>query len=131
MEEHTYLTTLDNAAAPDSLDLGGNPRSVKEAMAHPDWPCWKEAMDCEYKSLKLSRTWRTIDCPPSHNVVSYWWVFRLKRKSDGSVDKYKARLVAHGFTQVLGLTIQTHMPRLPALQAFRPSSCLLHTRIGT
>ena len=95
-----YLATFANAAAPDSLDLGGDPRSVKEAMAHPDWPRWKEAMDHEYKSLKLARTWRTVDHPPSRNVVSCWWVFRLKRKADGSVDKYKARLVACGFMQV-------------------------------
>ena len=103
MEEHAYLATLDNTAAPDLLDPGGNPRSVKEAMAHPDWPRWKEAMDCKYKSLKLARTWRTVDHPPSHNVISCWWVFRLKRKANGSMNKYKVRLVARGFTQVPGL----------------------------
>ena len=103
VEEHTYLATLTNAAAPDLPDPGGDPRSVKEAMARPDWPHWKEVMDRKYKSLKLTRTWRTIDCPPSCNVISCRWVFILKRKANGSVDKYKARLVAHGFTQVLGL----------------------------
>ena len=119
VEEHAYLVTLANAAAPDSPDLGGNPRSVKETMAHPDWPRWKEVMDCEYKSLKLARTWKTVDCPPSHNVVSCQWVFRLKRKADGSMDKYKARLVARSFTQVPGLDyMDTYAPvaRLASFQ---------------
>ena len=72
-------------------------------MACPDWPHWKEAMDHKYKSLKYTRTWRTVDCPPSRNVISCQWVFRLKRKANGSIDKYKARLVARSFLQVLGL----------------------------
>ena len=119
VEEHTYLTTLDNAAAPDLLDLGGNPRSVKEAMACSDWPRWKEAIDHEYKSLKLTRTWRTVDCPPSRNVISCWWVFRLKRKANGSVDKYKVRLVTCGFTQVPGLDYTDTYAPVARLASFR------------
>ena len=119
VEEHAYLATLANATAPDSPDPGGDPRSVKEAMARPDWPRWKEAMDREYKSLKLARTWRTIDRPPSRNVVSCRWVFRLKRKADGSVDKYKARLVARGFTQVPGLDYTDTYAPVARLASFR------------
>ena len=47
-----YLTSLDNSAASDTLDLQGNPKNVKEAKAFSYWLRWKEVMDCEYKSLK-------------------------------------------------------------------------------
>jgi len=42
-------------------------------------------------------------CPPGKNIIGCKWVFRLKRKADGSIDKYKARLVAQGFTQIYGV----------------------------
>ena len=102
-EEHAYLASLNNVEALDPAVPQGDPRNVKEAMACPDWPHRKEAMDHEYKSLKYTWTWRTVDCPPSCNIVSCQWVFRLKSKANGSIDKYKARLVACGFLQVPGL----------------------------
>jgi hypothetical protein len=68
-----------------------------------DWPSWKEAMDHEISSLEQARTW-TMDLHPTRkNVVGCKWVFRLKRKVDGSIDKYKAHLVARGFTQIYGI----------------------------
>src|SRR6266850_4173263 len=60
-------------------------------------------MDCKIGLLKHTGTWTTILRPHRKNVVRCKWVFRLKRKADDSIDKYKARLVARGFTQIYGV----------------------------
>ncbi len=60
-------------------------------------------MDRKLATLKKAGTWSTVPRPPNKNVVGSKWVFRIKRKADGSVKKYKAQLVACGFTQVYGI----------------------------
>jgi hypothetical protein len=97
----------------------GDPKTVQEAKARPDWPRWKEAMDKEIGSLEQAKTWATVRRPPGKNIVGCKWVFRLKRKADGSVDKYKARLVARGFTQIHGVDyFDTYSP-VARLASFR------------
>jgi hypothetical protein len=41
--------------------------------------------------------------PLSQSIIGYKWVFKVKQKPDASVDKYKAWLVAKGFTQQYGI----------------------------
>ena len=66
-------------------------------------PQWKTAMDEEMQALVSHGTWELVNRPPGASVVSCKWVFIVKYKPDGSVDRYKARLVARGFTQVYGV----------------------------
>lgn len=56
-------------------------------------------MDAEFTALLENKTWHLV--PPSHgkNVIDCKWVYKIKRKSNGSLDRYKARLVAKGFKQ--------------------------------
>ena len=54
-------------------------------------------------SLKKLNTWTLVDRPPNTNIVGNKFVFKIKRNSDGTVDKYKARLVAKGYTQQEGV----------------------------
>ena len=60
-------------------------------------------MDEEMQALVSRGKWELVNHPPGASVVSCKWVFTVKYKSDGSVDRYKARLVARGFTQVYGV----------------------------
>src|SRR6202008_2088386 len=73
-----------------------------EAQSREDWSQWQAAMKREIATLERADTWTTVPRPPDKNIVSSRWVFRIKRKGDGSIEKYKARLVAPGFTQVFG-----------------------------
>jgi hypothetical protein len=56
-------------------------------------------MDLEYSTLINNKTWQLVPYPRSKNIIDYKWVYKIKRKTDGSIDRYKARLVAKGFKQ--------------------------------
>ncbi|KAM1791280.1 hypothetical protein ACFX12_035263 [Malus domestica] len=64
---------------------------------------WRTAMADEFNALQRAGTWSLVPYTPTMNVLPNKWVFRLKRKSDGSIDRFKARLVANGFHQQPGL----------------------------
>ncbi|XP_073138757.1 uncharacterized mitochondrial protein AtMg00820-like [Henckelia pumila] len=66
-------------------------------------PRWRADMSDEFDVLIRNGTWDLVPSTMSQNVVGCKWVFWIKRKPDGSVDRYKARLVTKGFHQRLGL----------------------------
>ena len=87
------------------------PSSFADAMSCPEANHWVRAANEEYKSLIDMNTWDLVPLPPGRQSVSCKWVFKLKSNSDGSVDRYKARLVARGFTQQQGVDFdETYAP---------------------
>ena len=60
-------------------------------------------MEEEYNSLIKNNTWDLVSLPRGRKVVWCKWIYRTKFVVDGSVDKYKAQLVAKGFSQVPGI----------------------------
>lgn len=60
-------------------------------------------MEAEFSALQHNDTWSLVPKPPGQNIISCKWVFKVKENPDGTVDKYKARLVARGFTQQYGI----------------------------
>ena len=78
------------------------PIGLQDAMRRPEWDKWKVAVDDEYNSLLENGTWSLVECPAGRKLITNKWVFKLKSMPDGST-KYKARLVARGFTQVEGV----------------------------
>jgi hypothetical protein len=79
--------------------MSEDPRSYSEAMHCPDAPKWKGACNEEYQSLMDNHTWDVVDLPPGRKAVKSKWVFKIKENPDGTVDRYKAHLVAKGFAQ--------------------------------
>ncbi|RVW45782.1 putative mitochondrial protein [Vitis vinifera] len=57
-------------------------------------PHWLKAMQKEIKALIQNRTWDLVPRPPTANIVGSKWVFKTKLQEDGTIDRYKARLVA-------------------------------------
>ena len=92
-EHDPLITATAQNASNDSKTVG-------EAHSCPDWTSWKAAMDKEINTLKKAGTWSTVSCPTSKNIIGLKWVFRTKHKDDSTIDKLKARLVAHSFTQI-------------------------------
>ena len=91
--------------------LEDEPQSFKEAMSSPEAPYWKEAINDEVESILQNYTWELVDLPPGSKPLGYKWIFKKKMKADGSIDKYKARLVIKGYKKKEGLDyFDTYLP---------------------
>ncbi|KAI0518782.1 hypothetical protein KFK09_006218 [Dendrobium nobile] len=64
---------------------------------------WRSAMSQEFQALQTQGTWDLVPPNPTQNVLGCKWTYRTKLKSDGTVARYKACLVAKGFNQEHGL----------------------------
>ena len=60
-------------------------------------------MSDEFDALLRNGTWTLVPPSSSTNLVGYKWVFRIKHNSDGTINRYKACLVAKGFHQRPGI----------------------------
>jgi histone deacetylase 1/2 len=60
---------------------------------------WKNAMDAEYMALIKNKTWHLVPPHKGQNLINCKWVWKIKRKADGAIDRYKGRLVAKGYKQ--------------------------------
>ena len=60
-------------------------------------------MQEEFDALQQNHTWDLVKAPHDHPIVGSKWVYSIKLKADGSLDWYKARLVAQGFNQEHGI----------------------------
>ena len=78
------------------------PSSYKEATSCPEKAKWKEAMKTEMTSLKENDIWELVELPAGRKSVESKWVYKAKIGEDGTVERYKARLVAQGYTQKYG-----------------------------
>ena len=70
------------------------PKTYNQAVKSVETQRWREAMEKEYKSLMETKTWELVEFPAGVNVVGTKWVYAIKAHSDGTVAKFKARLVA-------------------------------------
>lgn len=61
---------------------------------------WLKAMQEELDDLENNHTWFLIDLPKGKKPITSKWVYKLKYKSDCTIDRYKARLVAKRFSQI-------------------------------
>jgi len=68
-------------------------------------------MQVEFNTLLQNQIWSLVPPMATENVVGCKWVFKLKRKADGSIERHKVRLVAKGFHQQAGLDYgETYSP---------------------
>ena len=56
-------------------------------------------MDKEIVTLELNNSWTLTSLPPNKFLIGCKWVYRIKYNSDGTIERYKARLIAKGYTQ--------------------------------
>ncbi|MCO5590431.1 hypothetical protein L7F22_044401 [Adiantum nelumboides] len=92
---------------------------VHEALASNEAPLWRAAMESEMQSLKANHTWILVPRPPTRCVVSCKWILRRKYTVEGKINRYKARLVARGFTQEHGVDYQETFSPTLGLSTFR------------
>jgi hypothetical protein len=61
------------------------PASLEIALANKKW---KESMNDEYKALIDNKTWHLVSYKRGGNLIDCKWVYRIKRKADGTIDRY-------------------------------------------
>lgn len=88
---------LNNCYISAQSVIGDVPQSYAEVKNRDDRDQWEKAINDEYKSLIENNTWTIIPRPNDKNIVSCKWVFAIKRNANSV--RYKARLVARGFSQ--------------------------------
>lgn len=76
------------------------PTCFSEAVKHKRW---RKAMDEELRALEENHTWDVVPCPSNVKAIGCKWVYSIKLCSDGTLDRYKAWLVALGNQQEYGV----------------------------
>ncbi|KAJ9678334.1 hypothetical protein PVL29_020488 [Vitis rotundifolia] len=103
INQHPMVTRAKNGISKKNAYLSSHtsePTTFTQAVKDPNWVL---AMKKEFSALQRNNTWHLVPLPSNSNIIGCKWVYKLKYKPDGTVDRYKARLVAQGFTQTLGL----------------------------
>ena len=96
--------------APDRLtykaaeeNRNSEPKSFKEAMSSKNADNWMQAIKEELNAISDNETWEIADLPLGRRSVGSKWVFKEKKDSNGKTIRFKARLVAQGFSQKYGV----------------------------
>jgi hypothetical protein len=76
------------------------PNNYEEAIKNSTWT---KAMKEELKVLEKNETWVIVQLPKEKKPVGSKWVYKIKYNSDGTLERYKVRLVAKGYTQTYGV----------------------------
>lgn len=79
------------------------PKSYHDAINSTERAQWLEAMQDELESLQANQTWELVSLPEGRTAIGSKWVYKVKRDVDGQVNRFKARLVAQGFSQKFGV----------------------------
>ena len=95
---NTAVTSSFTCLMAQTLDLT-EPRSFKEAVTKKEWV---KAMNEELEALEMNNTWEITELPPGKTPIGCKWLHRIKYCPDGSVDRYKSRLVVLGNKQKYG-----------------------------
>ena len=76
---------------------------MSEAFSCPAKGEWIKAMEEEMASMRSNHVWELVDLPKGRKTIRNKWVLKIKRKADGSIERYKARLVAKDYTLQEGI----------------------------
>jgi hypothetical protein len=96
------------------------PKDYEEAITCEDAKHWEAAIEREFESLEENGTWvLTENKPPGVKQTGNKWVFKVKGKSDGSIDIFKARLVIKGFMQIKGVNYDETFAPVIGISAVR------------
>ena len=101
-----------------------DPKNLSEAKQSPDWPEWEKAIKVELDQLAKMKTWKLTHLPKERKAITNKWVFVRKYTKEGKLVKYKARLVARGYSQILGMDYNDTYSPVVRLEAIRSITAL-------
>ena len=96
----------DSSDSDDPLDLiqagaasTPEPTSFRQSQQRSDADLWQKACEEEMEAHRLNGTWEIVKLPPGKRAIGSRWFMKVKHNADGSLDRYKSRLVAKGYSQ--------------------------------
>jgi len=95
------------------------PKSYEEAMASRFSHLWDEAMKREITELQQRGTWEPAKLPHNRKATKSRWVFTIKYKSDGTIERFKARFVVKGYSQIHGVDYEQSFSSTMRATTFR------------
>nr|XP_016486180.1 PREDICTED: uncharacterized mitochondrial protein AtMg00820-like [Nicotiana tabacum] len=98
------------------LVVAKEPQTINKALSSPEWLA---AMQEEINTLHQNKTWTLVPKAPSMNIVGSRWVFKTKLKDDGSIDRYKSKLVAKGYSELEGVDFEETFSRVVKVTIIR------------
>ena len=84
---------------PYVYSINSDPNSFKEAIDSQDASFCKETVQNKMDSIMKNNTWVLVDLPPGCKLIISKWIFKRKKRVDGTIERFKARLVIRGFKQ--------------------------------
>ncbi|GKB71616.1 ribonuclease H-like domain-containing protein [Tanacetum coccineum] len=94
------VLSSENYGFVSNLNKSVEPTSYEEDLKDINWI---NAMNEEMNALYENKTWVMTELPFDRNPIGCKWIFKIKYKSNGEVERYKARLIAKGFGQKEGI----------------------------
>jgi hypothetical protein len=95
-----YALMLEEVGSGNIHEFSNTPTTYKQASQLPQW---NQSMQEEYDAHIKNGTWKLVEFQPSMSLIGSKWVYKIKTNADGSISRYKSRLVAQGYTQVEGI----------------------------
>ena len=84
LDDYIYLAEIEGEKL--LLLLNEEPYEFEDAIEEK---VWKDACDEEISSIERNRTWDLVDLPPRAKAIGLKWIFKIKRNSDGTINKHK------------------------------------------
>jgi len=95
------------------------PNTYKEAIEGSESTAWLDAMREELDAHARNSTWSEVKRTNGMNVIGTKWIFKKKNNNKGGVERYKARVVAKGFTQKHGVDYQETFAPVMKIKSLR------------
>ncbi|GJV43131.1 ribonuclease H-like domain-containing protein [Tanacetum coccineum] len=101
IEKYVNYSNLNtaNLCFATSLNKSVEPTCLSEAMSNPNWV---KAMNNESEALNRNNTWTICDLPAGRKPIGSKWIWKIKYKASGDIERYKSRVVAKVFGQKEG-----------------------------
>jgi len=106
LRDRAAIRLPDKLGFPRVSVVTDEPSTYHEASSIPEW---QDAMSEELAALECTGTWDLVPLPSHAVPITCKWVFKIKTKSDGSIERYKARLVARVFSRQRGMIMMRHL----------------------
>ncbi|MCO5575224.1 hypothetical protein L7F22_029022 [Adiantum nelumboides] len=102
IDQRVVPNTTDEAMTMEVMPVpeGKEPTCFDEATENTKW---EQAMDEEMAALYVNETWELVPLPEGEKSIGCKWVYKVKHNANGSISRYKAKLVAKGYAQTYGI----------------------------